>query len=93
MPQHTKEYVREEIIRLLKYAPPEMRVAVLGLLPAAKRTLNQGYRPSVRGVPLRSWRCLLHLLASVASMQSDTEMLLRVSSDLLAIADRMAPPG
>ena len=93
VPQHTKEYIREEIIRLLKYAPPEMRAAVLGLIPAAKRTLTQGFRPSVRGVPLRSWRCLLHLLSSVASMQSDTEMLLRVSSDLLAIADRMAPPG
>ena len=93
VPQHTKEHIREEIFRLLKYAPPEMRVGVLGLLPAAKRTLDQGYRPSVRSVPLRSWRCLLHLLASVASMQSDTEMLLRVSSDLLAIADRMAPPG
>ena len=91
--QHTKEDIREEIIRLLKYAPPEMRVAVLALLPATKRTLNQGYRPTMRGTPLRSWRCLLHLLSSVASMQSDTEMLLRVSSDLLAIADRMAPPG
>ena len=54
VPQHTKEHIREEIFRLLKYAPPEMRVGVLGLFPAAKRTLDQGYRPSVRGVPLRS---------------------------------------
>lgn len=69
-----------------------MRVAVLGVMPAAKRTLDSGYRPEVRGVPLKSWRCLLHLLSSVASMQSDTETLLRVSNDLLGIADHMAPP-
>lgn len=86
-------HVREDIARLLKYAPPEMRAAVLGLLPAAKRTLDSGYHPDVRRVPLKSWRCLLQLLASVTSMQSDTETLLRVSNDLLSIADRMAPPG
>lgn len=86
-------HVREDITRLLKYAPPEMRAAVLGLLPAAKRTLDSGYHPDVRRVPLKSWRCLLQLLASVTSMQSDTETLLRVSNDLLSIADRMAPPG
>ncbi|SDF83788.1 hypothetical protein [Desulfovibrio legallii] len=91
--QHNPEYIREEIKRLLKYAPPEMRAAALALLPAAKRTLNTGYDPAVRGVPMRSWRCLLTLLASVASMQNDTEMLLRVSNDLLSIADRMAPPS
>ena len=91
--QHSTEYIREEIKRLLKYAPPEMRVAALALLPAAKRTLNTGYHPAVRGVPMRSWRCLLMLLTSVASMQNDTEMLLRVSNDLLSIADRMAPPS
>lgn len=70
-----------------------MRAAVLGLLPAAKRTLDSGYHPDVRRVPLKSWRCLLQLLASVTSMQSDTETLLRVSNDLLSIADRMAPPA
>ena len=42
---------------------------------------------------MRSWRCLLMLLTSISAMQNDTEMLLRVSNDLLAIADRMAPPG
>ncbi|WP_008682287.1 hypothetical protein [Desulfovibrio sp. 3_1_syn3] len=92
MSQHSPQAIREEIGRLLKYAPPEMRVAVLGVMPAAKRTLDSGYRPEVRGVPLKSWRCLLHLLSSVASMQSDTETLLRVSNDLLGIADHMAPP-
>ena len=91
--QHSPEYIREEIKRLLKYAPPEMRAAAIALFPAAKRSLNTGYHPCLRGVPMRSWRCLLMLLTSVSSMQNDTEMLLRVSNDLLAIADRMAPPG
>lgn len=93
MSQHTPEFIREEIKRLLKYAPPEMRAAAIGLLPAAKRTLDTGYHPAVRRVPMRSWRCLLTLLTSVAAMQNDGEMLLRVSNDLLAIADHMAPPG
>ena len=91
--QHSPEYIREEIKRLLKYAPPEMRAAAIALLPAAKRSHNTGYHPCLRGVPMRSWRCLLMLLTSISAMQNDTEMLLRVSNDLLAIADRMAPPG
>ena len=28
MSQHTPEYIRAELTRLLKYAPPEMRAAV-----------------------------------------------------------------
>ena len=35
MAQHSPEYIREEIKRLLKYAPPEMRAAAIALLPAA----------------------------------------------------------
>lgn len=93
MSQHSPAYIREEITRLLKYAPPEMRAAAIALLPAARRSLAAGYHPAVRGVPLRGWRCLLMLLGSVAAMQTDAEMLLRVSNDLLGIADRMAPPG
>ena len=90
--RHATPYIREEITRLLKYAPPEMRAAILALLPAAKRVLDTGYRPAVRGVPLHGWRCLLTLLGSVTAMQTDAEMLLRVSNDLLSIADHMAPP-
>ena len=52
--QHSPEYIREEIKRLLKYAPPEMRAAAIALLPAAKRSLNTGYHPCLRGVPMRS---------------------------------------
>ncbi|MCL2124212.1 MAG: hypothetical protein FWH34_08980, partial [Desulfovibrionaceae bacterium] len=42
---------------------------------------------------IKSWRCLLALLSSIAAMQGDSEMLLHVSNDLLGIGDRMAPPG
>ena len=52
MAQHSPEYIREEIKRLLKYAPPEMRAAAIALLPAAKRSLNTGYHPCLRGVPM-----------------------------------------
>ena len=90
--RYARHYVRQEIVRLLKYAPPEMRKAILALFPAAKRVLDSGYHPAVRDVPLKGWRCLLTLLGSVAAMQTDAEMLLRVANDLLAIADRMAPP-
>ena len=68
MAQHSPEYIREEIKRLLKYAPPEMRAAAIALLPAAKRSLNTGYHPCLRGVPMRSWRCLLMLLTFPVSV-------------------------
>ena len=70
-----------------------MRPAIIALIRAAYRSLKRGYQPDVRAVPLRSWRSLLQLLSSVAAMQSETETLLRVSNDLLSMADHMAPPG
>lgn len=69
-----------------------MRAAILALLPAAKRNLDAGYRPEAHRAPLKNWRGLLFLLASVASNMQDTEILLRVSHELLTIADHMAPP-
>lgn len=74
-------------------APPETRKALLALLLAAKVSLEAGYRPEARGIPIRSWHGLLELLANVASMRHADDALLRVTSDLLAIADRMAAPG
>lgn len=85
--------VRQEIVRLMQNAPPTAQAAIIALLRAAKTTLASGYAPDVRGVPLRGWRCLLGLLADVAAMQHDAETLLRVTNDLLSIADKMAPPS
>lgn len=84
--------VKKELLFLLAESPPEMRAAILGLIPAAKRSLDAGYRAEIHRSPLKSWQDLLHLLASVASSRQDTEILLRVSHELLAIADHMAPP-
>ena len=88
------ELVRAEIIRFLKHAPPPMRSAVIALLPAAKWAIDSGYhhRLARSAPPMKSWRCLLALLSSIAAMQGDGEMLLQVSRDLLVLGDRMAPP-
>lgn len=85
--------IRRDIEQLLSLAPPTVKTAILALLPAAKTALDAGYKPDVRGVPIRGWRCLLELLADTAGMHHSDEMLLRVTSDLLSIADKMAPPG
>lgn len=85
--------MREEIEALLKYAPPTVQAATLALFMAAKTAMDAGYCPDVRGVPLKGWRCLLGLVADVAAMRHDAETLLRVTNDLLSIADKMAPPG
>ena len=91
---HTKTTcTREDIAQLLRHAPPEMRQAVYALFLSAKKSLDLGYHPEVRATPIKGWRCLLQLLASVASMQTETEALLRVTSDLVAIADHMAVPS
>ncbi|MBQ7607809.1 MAG: hypothetical protein IJU76_07540 [Desulfovibrionaceae bacterium] len=79
-------------MQLLQYAPNEIRQSVVALLPAVKRAFDLGYHPVVLGKPIHGWRCLLTFLASLASMQSEQDALLRVSSDLLAISDHMAPP-
>ena len=92
MLQASPYHIRQELALLLAEAPPEMRAATLALLPAAKRSLDGGYQPEAHRVPLKSWRGLLHLLASVATCRQDTEILLRVSHELLTIADQMAPP-
>ena len=85
-------HIRQELTLLLAEAPAEMRAAIIALLPAAKRNLDAGYRPEAHRVPLKTWRGLMDLLASVASCRQDTEILLRVSHELLTIADQMAPP-
>jgi len=84
--------VRAEIIRFLQYAPPPVRAAVLALLPAAKRALDSGYRHAVGESHIKTWRCLLALLAAITAMQGDTELLLHLSNELLMIGDRMEPP-
>ncbi len=89
----TSHYVRTEIIRLMEHAPPEVRLSIIALFRAAKFSLNAGFVPDIRGIPLRGWSCLLNLLSGVASMQQDTDALLRVTNDLLTIADKMASPG
>lgn len=85
--------IRQEIIALLEPAPPTVQAAILALFRAAKTSIDSGYCPDVRGVPLRGWRCLLGLVADVAAMRHDAETLLRVTNDLLSIADKMAPPS
>ena len=62
----TKETIKKGIMQLLVRAAPENRRALINLLPAAKRALDQGYVPDARSVPLHSWRCLLTLLAQTA---------------------------
>ncbi|MBR3663543.1 MAG: hypothetical protein IKN64_02695 [Desulfovibrio sp.] len=83
---------KEKFASLLQYAPFEIKKAILALLPAAKRALDAGYQPMIHNSVLNNWRCLLSFLSSLASMQAEHEMLLRTSSDLLSIADHMAPP-
>ena len=93
MSYHSLRTPREAITEIVRHTPPEVRPAIIALIRAAYRSLKRGYQPDVRAVPLRSWRSLLQLLSSVAAMQSETETLLRVSNDLLSMADHMAPPG
>lgn len=93
MSYHSLRTPREAITEIVRHAPPEVRPAIIALIRAAYRSLKRGYQPDVRAVPLRSWRSLLQLLSSVAAMQSETGTLLRVSNDLLSMADHMAPPG
>ena len=93
MSYHSLRTPREAITEIVRHAPPEVRPALIALIRAAYGSLKRGYQPDVRAVPLRSWRSLLQLLSSVAAMQSETETLLRVSNDLLSMADHMAPPG
>lgn len=85
--------IRKEIALLMEAAPPTAQAAILALFRAAKTTIDSGYYPDVRGVPLKGWRCLLGLVADVAAMRHDAETLLRVTNDLLSIADKMAPPS
>ena len=92
MSYHSLRTLREAITEIVRHAPPEVRPAIIALIRAAFRSLKRGYQPDVRAVPLRSWRSLLQLLSSIAAMQSETETLLRVSNDLLSMADHMAPP-
>ena len=40
-----------------------------------------------------TWNLGDYMRSSIAAMQSETETLLRVSNDLLSMADHMAPPG
>lgn len=91
--QKNTETVKEEIIHLLARASPQNRKAVIDLFPAAKSALDSGYVPHVRKVPLQSWRCLLTLLANIAAMQTEADVFLRMSNELIAIADRLVPPA
>ncbi|MEG2173224.1 MAG: hypothetical protein RRY29_08165 [Desulfovibrionaceae bacterium] len=90
---HAPATIRQEIIHLMASAPPTAQAAICSLFLAAKTMLDSGYHPDVRGVPLKAWPCLLGLLADVATMHHDVETLLRVTNDLLSIADKMAPPS
>ena len=85
--------IKAEIVQLLQLVPPTVQAAALALFRAAKTALDAGYYPDARGVPIKGWPCLLSLLANVASMHHDEETLMRVTNDLLSIADKMAPPG
>jgi hypothetical protein len=88
-----RRHIRLGIEQHLSQAPAAIKTSILALFPAAKAALDAGYQPDARGVPIKSWRCLLELLADIAGMRHSAEMLLRVTSDLLAIADKMAPAG
>lgn len=89
----SKADIRKGIMQLLVRATPEKRRAVIGLLPAAKQTIDEGYVPDVAQGILHSWRCLLTLLANIASAEADTDVYLRMNNDLLAVADRLVPPA
>ncbi|MCR5563109.1 MAG: hypothetical protein K6F46_07045 [Desulfovibrio sp.] len=91
--QKNTEAIKEGIIQLLARATPENRKVVIDLIPAAKAALDSGYVPHVRKVPLHSWRCLLTLLANITAMQTDADVFLRMSNELIAIADRLVPPA
>ncbi len=87
------EEIKQGIVQLLERATPENRRAVINLFPAAKAALESGYVPLLRREPLRTWRCLLTLLANLASMQAGADAFLHVTHELLGLADRMVPPA
>lgn len=84
--------IRDAITALYASAPPEAQKALLGLLPAAKASLDQGYAPAFRAVPIKHWYDLFGQLSDIATHRFDSEVLLRVTNDLLSIADEMVPP-
>lgn len=94
IPQHRKKLddgqFRQSFCELLEHAPPEARAAIIALLPAARLSLNRGYKADAHAVPLHNWRELLSLLSDAAAMRHDPGPLLRVTNDLLNIADEMA---
>ncbi|MDD2966684.1 MAG: hypothetical protein PHN64_04225 [Desulfovibrionaceae bacterium] len=91
--QSQKQSCKKALAALIATAPPEMRPACIALLRAAHSALAAGCMPDAHKTPLHSWRGLMDLLAATATGRHSTEILLRVSSDLLAIGDRMAPSG
>nr|WP_317846376.1 hypothetical protein [Nitratidesulfovibrio sp. SRB-5] len=92
MPPTAPRTLRQDISLLLRSAPPKARAAILALLPAAKAVLDTGWRPDMHAAPIRNWRDLMQLLSGLTAQRHDTETLLRVTSELLGIADEMAPP-
>lgn len=95
-PRHKRKVSREEMIQgftqLMSHAPVPMRNAILALLPAAHAVLHRGFHADAHAVPISSWRSLLAVLSDIASMRHDTAPLLRVTNDLINIADDMATP-
>ena len=81
------EEIKQGIVQLLERATPENRRAVINLFPAAKAALESGYVPLLRREPLRTWRCLLTLLANLASMQAGADAFLHVTHELQESAE------
>lgn len=84
------QQVRAGFYELLQHAPAPTQRAIIALLPAAHLVLQRGYKADSHAVPLQNWRELLSLLGDVAAMRHDAAPLLRVTNELLSIADEMA---
>ncbi|MFI3272157.1 MAG: hypothetical protein R3Y11_08680 [Pseudomonadota bacterium] len=95
-PRQSRKASREDMIagfsELLRHAPAPMRNAILALIPAAYAILRRGFRADAHAAPIHSWRELLAVLSDVAAMRHDAAPLLRVTNDLINIADEMATP-
>lgn len=84
--------MREAFTALLENSPAEIRTAIMALLVPAHTALCRGHRPNASRAPVQGWRDLLGLLGDIAAMRHDMEPLLRVTNELLGIAEEMVAP-
>lgn len=84
--------LRAAFVHWLESAPEDVRRAIIALLPPVHTAMKRGHRPNAGKGPMQGWRDLLGLLGDVAAMRHDMEPLIRVTNELLGVAEEMVPP-